>query len=36
LEALRVSSQVEMEDITNIPKYKQIKRLLLRIFAPLM
>ena len=36
LEALKASRLVEMEDITNIPKYKKIGRLILRIFAPLM
>jgi cardiolipin synthase len=36
LEALKVSRQIEMGDIKNTPKYKQIARTILRIFAPLM
>lgn len=36
LEALKISRQVEMEDIKNTSKIKKIARSVLRIFAPLM
>ena len=36
LEALKLSRQVEMEDIKNTSKIKKIARSVLRIFAPLM
>lgn len=36
LEALKISKKITLEDIKNTPKIRQIGRLVLKIFAPLM